>query len=429
MAAGLRRHGITVETFRNLHPNSNADFVLTWGWRTGKAYRARGRQVLVMERGYLGDRFAWTSLGWNGLNGRATWANDSDKTSERFEKHFGHLVKPWRLNGNGYALIVGQVPGDMSLDGIDMGSWYVNAARMMEARGLEVGFRPHPEAEKRGLIVGALAKHRLKGTLEEALDGAAVVVTMNSNTGVDATLAGVPTIVCDRGAMAWPVAARGLDAKLVTPDRSDWLRSMAWRQFRLEEIESGEAWEHVKQPFIAVAHAPRPKRALILGGASCVWEDVEAALDLAEFDCIIAANDVGAHWSGPLDHWVSLHPEKLNGWLRARREKGYPDGFTTWSHKKQAGCNVDRATDDWKGSSGLFAVKVARELGYERIVLCGVPLNAEGAHFFDAKPWKAFQGFRNGWLNHRAEIAPYVRSVSGWTREILGAPDESFLAA
>lgn len=424
MADGLKRHGIEVSLFRT-KPDDDADFIATWGWRTGKMHRAAGREVLVMERGYIGDRFAWTSLGWNGLNGRATWADDSDKSSERFDNHFGHLVKHWRTHGNGYALIVGQVPGDMSLDGVNMGAWYLRALEVMRARGYEVKFRAHPEAERRGLLAGGvLADLKLSGSLEDALSGAAVVVTMNSNTGVDAALAGAPTIACDHGAMAWPVVAKGIDAELVTPDRTDWLRRLAWRQFALEEIASGDAWEHIKSGYRTT---PR-RRALVLGGASCVWADVEAALALGEYDAVIAANDVGAHWTGRLDHWVSLHPDKFDGWVRSRREKGYPDGFTTWAHKKQAGCPVDRETDDWKGSSGLFAAKVARELGFDRIVLCGVPLDAEGAHFFDPKPWSAFKSFRFGWLSHRQEIAPFVRSMSGWTKEILGAPTEGWIA-
>jgi hypothetical protein len=394
-----------------------------------------------MERGYLGDRFAWTSLGWNGLNGRATWADDSDKSSERFEKNFGHLVKPWRHHGNGYALIVGQVPGDMSLDGIDMGSWYVDAARAMKERGYDVKFRPHPEAERHGLISGPLREYRIGGSLEDALAGAAVVASMNSNTGVDATLAGVPTIVCDQGSMAWPVAAHGLDSELVTPDRSDWFRSMAWRQFTLEEITSGEAWEHVKGPLLAnrapivesspVKTVKRATNCLVIGGAACVWEDVEAALSLSEFDGVIACNDAGADWAGKLDAWVSLHPEKFPVWQRKREANGYARAALHIGHKIDP--SVDRVVDyRWpgmkgSGSSGLYAAKVALELGFDRIVLCGVPMEAAQAHYFDRKTWNAVQGFKPAWLTARPHIANAVRSMSGWSAQFVGKPSENWL--
>jgi hypothetical protein len=441
MAEGLRRHGVEAELFRSLGAVKEADFVVTWGWRKGKTYRASGRQVLVMERGYLGDRFAWTSLGWNGLNGRATWADDSDKSSERFDKNFGHLVKPWRTDGKGYALIIGQVPGDMSLDGIDMAGWYLTAAKTLEVRGYEVKFRPHPIAEQRGLVGATLAKYRLGGSLEEALAGAAVVASMNSNTGVDAALAGVPTIVCDQGAMAWSVAAHGLDAEIVTPDRADWCRRLAWKQFTLDEISSGEAWEHIKGPLLAsheplvesstVKAAKRATNCLVIGGAACVWDDVTAALELGEFDGVVACNDVGADWSGKLDAWVSLHPEKFPVWQRKREANGFDRAALHVGHK--ADPNVDRVVDyRWpgmkgSGSSGLYAAKVAMGLGFDRIVLCGVPMEAEQAHYFDRKTWNAVQGFKPAWLTARPHIANAVRSMSGWSAQFVGKPSENWL--
>jgi hypothetical protein len=47
--------------------------------------------------------------------------------------------------------------------------------------------------------------------------------------------------------------------------------------------------------------------ALVLGGAACVWDDVEAALYLGEFDGVIGANHIGIVWPGVMDGWVSLH--------------------------------------------------------------------------------------------------------------------------
>jgi hypothetical protein len=244
MRSGLARHGIGADV---VAPDTlmTADMAICWGWRKGAKYRSQGREVLVMERGYLGDRFAWTSLGWNGLNGRAQWPDPRDD-GERFERNFGHLRQDWRRNDAGHALIVGQVQGDAALANTDIKRWYGQARRAMEGRGFKVVFRPHPESLKRGHDIGPLAPLTIGGTLAEALRDAAVAVTWNSNTGVEAVLAGVPTITCDDGAMARPVTAEGLDAELVTPDRDDWCRRMAWRQWTMDEITSGEAWEAVK---------------------------------------------------------------------------------------------------------------------------------------------------------------------------------------
>lgn len=166
--------------------------------------------------------------------------------------------------------------------------------------------------------------------------------------------------------------------------------------------------------------------ALVLGGGACLWSDVDAALDLGEYQMVVAANDAGAHWPGRLDHWVSLHPDKFPKWKHEREARGYPGGYVTWAHRPTP--NNQRDTRDWGGSSGLFAVKVALEQGAERVVCCGVPLVKGEAHFFHADPWRSADAFRKGWKRNETELRGKVRSMSGWTAEFLGLADEAWLA-
>lgn len=192
-----------------------------------------------MERGYLGDRFQWYSMGWNGLNGHAEWPAAIDDGS-RFRQYHAALMKPWREPGSGsYVLLAGQVPGDQSLDGHDLTRWYSNTALLASQRyGLPVRFREHPVALERGYKRSPHYTEPIGGTLAEALAGAEVCITYNSNTGVEAVLAGVPTVVENRGAMAWPVAGHRVGDR-VTPDREAWAHALAWKQWRLEEIARG----------------------------------------------------------------------------------------------------------------------------------------------------------------------------------------------
>jgi hypothetical protein len=46
--------------------------------------------------------------------------------------------------------------------------------------------------------------------------------------------------------MAWDVTSHHVSQALVTPDRNEWFRRMAWTQWTLQEITSGEAWEVVR---------------------------------------------------------------------------------------------------------------------------------------------------------------------------------------
>ena len=234
IARGLEAHGIEVEKITA--GAVKTEHVACWGWRVGKKLHSEGHQVLVMERGYLGDRFAWTSLAWNGLNGKGKFAGCFD--DQRFARHFS--MKPWKTAGD-YVLLMGQVPGDASLQGMDLTPWYGHAAMQAQnAYEMPVRFRQHPMSLARGYRQRPPYTEASTGTLDEALDGAAVVVTYNSNSGVDAVIAGVPTVAMDKGSMAWDVAAHRI-GDLIRPDREQWAGHLACKQWTIEEIESGFA--------------------------------------------------------------------------------------------------------------------------------------------------------------------------------------------
>lgn len=249
LAEGVRQHGLPVVEVNRLS-DVRTHNVACWSWHGGSALHQRGHNVLVLERGYLGDRFEWTSLGWNGLNGRA-YAPTPDDPS-RFNQHFGHLLKPWNPAGD-YVLLIGQVPHDAALGGRSLSPWYRTTARDAASLwGLPVRFRPHPNAVRLGLSEVVPGVPTLDGELSHALAGARVVVTFNSNTGVEALLAGKPTIAFDEGSMALPAAATHL---VDTPDEPDypisrhcWAGHIAWRQWTPEELRNGTAWNTVGLP-------------------------------------------------------------------------------------------------------------------------------------------------------------------------------------
>jgi hypothetical protein len=240
---GLKRHGIEPVV---LPPGKSAkcDMAVTWGVKR-KLEMESGRRCLVLERGYLGDRMkTWTSAGFDGLNGYADFLN-TGKGPERFDAEYGpDFLKPWRTSPKGnLVVIMGQVRGDASLRGMNIDAWYRQTAERLIRCGHRVGFRPHPLF--RSAIPNPKVVH-LGGTLEEALGRAKWVVTYNSNSGVDSVVAGLPTVTCDRGSMAWSVTGHDPAAEPPIPDRTAWASRMAWAQWRMEELENGAAWDHLK---------------------------------------------------------------------------------------------------------------------------------------------------------------------------------------
>lgn len=185
-------------------------------------------------------------------------------------------------------------------------------------------------------------------------------------------------------------------------------------------------------------------RARVLGGAECVYEDI-AKLDALTggWDGLtICVNDIGVHVEH-LDHWVTLHPDKMveSGtdpdhpegwpWVRQRDEKGLPDGYVTWSHKPGRGAM--KVVKSWGGgSSGLLAVATAYEIGCRRVVLCGVPMDKRGwfegslTHEGDTS-FTSVDSHRRTWRRSKDKLVKRVRSMSGWTKELLGEPTREWL--
>ena len=176
------------------------------------------------------------------------------------------------------------------------------------------------------------------------------------------------------------------------------------------------------------------KRCLVLGSALCVWKDVDAALELSEFEGVVAAKRAGVLWRGELDAWVTLHPDRFKRDMEERAMNGYAPAKRVYSHmteKRYPGITHQLQyrfkEQNNSGSSGLFAVKVALELGFTRLVLCGIPLSRKEGKLGFGSRWNNAEMFKRGFKEAFPLIRDYTRSMSGWTAELLGKPTEQWL--
>ena len=167
--------------------------------------------------------------------------------------------------------------------------------------------------------------------------------------------------------------------------------------------------------------------AAVLGGARGVWAELsqlEAMLGRRP-DLIVATNDAGVVYPGQLDAWATLHHERFAEWQRRRVGN---QNYRAFIHAPFTGLACEVVRERWSGSSGLYAAQVAlQELGASGVVLCGVPLSPEAAHFFNSAPWSDADVFRQGFEAALPVIRDSIRSMSGWTRDLLGFPDPQWL--
>jgi len=120
---------------------------------------------------------------------------------------------------------------------------------------------------------------------------------------------------------------------------------------------------------------------LILGSSRSLWDDVAWIRNtLSPTYDTMAINFAGLFYDKPLDHWASLHGELLEELYDLRSSRKKPFKECTTLHY------ADMYPEHFRlGCSGLFATKIALELGYNTIYLAGCELDGKG-HFYDP-PW------------------------------------------
>lgn len=181
--------------------------------------------------------------------------------------------------------------------------------------------------------------------------------------------------------------------------------------------------------------------ALAVGSAACVYDDVARVTALlGKPAAIYACNDIGCELER-LDFWCTLHPEHMKRWREMRAERGYPADYETIAPPKtemaQHGVWLDQFDRhvsyvfpgmNSSGSSGLYVIKVALDDGHRRVVAAGIPMTSAGKHFKRLGEWEARENFVVGWKHALPHIKDTVRSMSGWTKELLGEPSREWMA-
>lgn len=171
--------------------------------------------------------------------------------------------------------------------------------------------------------------------------------------------------------------------------------------------------------------------AIVLGGAACLHEDMGAAFSLFKPDVVVAVKDIGISYER-VDHWCSYHPERFPKEIARRRAAGFPDPLYLWTYDRIAvrpKVGIEYRTVPHRGgSSGFMGMAVACIVA-DRAVLCGVPMDPTQKHFSRPKKhgWPEAMYYRRVWSEHYDAYRHKVRSMSGWTREIFGAPTKEWL--
>jgi hypothetical protein len=173
--------------------------------------------------------------------------------------------------------------------------------------------------------------------------------------------------------------------------------------------------------------------AVVCGDAGCIWDDLE------HFGCrwgnsvykpgwqFITVNRLIEVFPGTVEHAYSNVSRVINRHVADRRDE-YAAEFGPPKHTHSRTVGTDWVWP-WHGggTSGFGAVLTALALGYDRIVLAGMPLT--NMHHNGEPPWRRtrftteVEDKDHHWV-HAIELVfeGRVRSLSGRTKEWLGGP-------
>lgn len=181
-------------------------------------------------------------------------------------------------------------------------------------------------------------------------------------------------------------------------------------------------------PFLPIYDGP----VLVCGNAYCLRDDHARAREHYPDVPVIAVN--GAAGEVQAEFLFTQHPRKFQRWIAWQRER-FGEGFTTHSAGKahlasKFGVRERMPWVDywWEGvasggTSTWGARRLARLLGFDEVILCGMPLSRGG--YANGRMARDFQ--RDEVIDHYRQMVlrdtdwhEGVRSMSGWTREIFG---------
>lgn len=207
---------------------------------------------------------------------------------------------------------------------------------------------------------------------------------------------------------------------------------------------------------------------LVVGSAPCLFEDVKRALFIRPFASLMLVNGACTAIENA-EHVLAGHEEKAEFFARERRAR-FPNA-PPWrlhgcchAHRKEMMRGMFPSVTDWwphemgvGATSASKAAKLAFMLGATEVILCGCPMNQPGYFEGEAKvpqhigclrvgdhgkskfftpngqpmsvqDTRIIKGYRaNLKLLADGEFKGKVFSMSGFTRDCLGAPPEDLI--
>lgn len=173
------------------------------------------------------------------------------------------------------------------------------------------------------------------------------------------------------------------------------------------------------------------KKLVIMGSAFCTQKDYGnlISMGIGRYDILAAGIDALALTRDYVKYFATYHPNDISLAKFERNQIKKNTDFKVICHQQYPD---DRSTlvdiiipidlkKEPSGSSAMLGILAGIIEGYQKIILCGCPLTGKNTKE------QPYEGFRTGFLFHEKKIQGIVKSMSGWTQNLLGSPDIEWL--
>jgi hypothetical protein len=185
---------------------------------------------------------------------------------------------------------------------------------------------------------------------------------------------------------------------------------------------------------------------IIVAGARGVYEEYESAKEFLG-KCnkpftLLAVNDIGCFIKGNVYAIITAHPEWASGWIAWRTGVGHSGYGPECMNRPLIYADTQHPCVDvvWSGlgnqvgTSGMLACLIAICMGFDKIILAGMPLDFSIPHFFS--PYLIHQSDESNVINKSSweyattklpTFPQKIRSMSGITKQMLGEPSDEWM--
>lgn len=204
----------------------------------------------------------WLRYSFNGIFPTTGIYCDTLPDPERWERvqaAFNIRMEPWRDRGS-HILLCLQRNGGWSMDGIPVLEWAADVIlRIREHSDRPIIVRPHPGDKGARDYLGDFSTSPLLkdvrlssplSTLQDDLRDCWAAVNHNSSPVVGALLNGIPVFVTDPLRSQCREVANTDFSQIETPilpDRVPWAQRISMSHWSFDEVQSGEAWNHMRK--------------------------------------------------------------------------------------------------------------------------------------------------------------------------------------